>query len=525
MEINTFIKSVSRVSARVAYVYPSTYRAMISSLAPDIVYVLLNSMEEVFVERFACTRLYGPEELPRSLETKSPLKDFKLILTTLHYEPDIVNLARLLLAGGLSVLSRDREEHVVIAGGPACMENPVPYSDVVDACVIGEAEATLPEVISLWMSYGDKKKRFLEELARLDYVYIAGYDKEKVVKRHVSDLDTSFYPIRQVENTEVEPVYGRGFKLEVSRGCPFWCSFCIETRVFQPYRERSPGVLAKLVEEGMKYSIGGKRVVLYALAFPVSRDNAKLLEYLSSEGYRASIPSLRATPLLEKYAEVIKQLGQRTLTIAPESFSPTIQRALFKYVGVLDYLNQLLERLLQVGFDLKLYLIYGFKGLESVDDIKLNASYIKKLVELAKKYKRRVSVSLNPLIPKPHTIFQWIGMMGVEELAAVLREYRNLLRGVAEYRLLDIDWAVVQAQLALSTKPLGGFIKKWAEYGGSLAGWRRAVRELGVDYKYVFTGYKSDEELPWSSIDLGGEVEKVTASQYHTYKKVTSART
>lgn len=521
MEVNTILKNVSRVSSRVAYVYPSTYRAMISSLAPDIIYFLLNSMDDVYVERFSCSSLYGAESPPRSFETGSPLKDFKLILTSLHYEPDIVNLARILLAANISVLAEKRHDHVIVAGGPACIENPVPYSDVVDVCIIGEAEATLPEVIHLWLEYSDSKKKFLEEVASLPYAYVPSL-REECNKAYVEDLDKAFYPIRQVENIHVEPVYGRGYKLEVSRGCLFWCSFCIESRAFQPYRERSYSTLRNIVEKGIEHSTSGKRVVLYALAFPVSFNNVKLLEYLAGEMFKASLPSLRVTPMLEKSLELIKMLGQKTLSIAPESFSGLVQSVLFKYTQLVDYVINNLKHMLDYGFDLKLYVIYGFKGLESRGVLEENVKAIRELASYAKSRGKKVKMSLNPLVPKPHTLFQHVGMMTREELVAVLREYKILLRGLVEYRPYDIDWAIAQAQIALSTKPLGKFIVKWAEHGGGLSGWRRALKELNVNYKYVFTGYSVEEELPWSRIKLSRYVEKVSIEQYYVYKKLAS---
>jgi radical SAM superfamily enzyme YgiQ (UPF0313 family) len=521
MEINVVRKRVSRVLSRTAYIYPSTYSAMLSGLAPDIVYTLVNKYEEVYLERFCCKSLYGPEEEPRSLETGSRLRDFPLILTSLHYELDAVNLARLLLAGGVEVLSRERRRHVVVAGGPVVMENPIPYSDLVDAFIIGEAEVTLPRAVELWLEYGDDKKRFLEELSELSYVYVPGLTSSAVVKEYVRDLNSAPYPVRQVENTEVEPVYGRGFKLEVNRGCPFHCSFCIETRVFQPYRERDLGALKAIIEEGLKYTISGKRVVLYSLSYPVTGAHVKLLEYLASEGFTASLPSLRLSARLVESLDLIKQLGQRTLTVAPESFSRILHSVFFKYTGLVDYVLKVIKSLLDAGFNLKLYLIYGVKGVEA-EEFSRDAETLRGVAKYAKSRGRRVSVALNPLVPKPRTVFQWVGMPSREVLESQLRVYRSRLRGVVEARPYDIDLAIVQAQLALAARPMGKLILLWATHGGGLSGWRRAMRELSGEFTvdYVFTGYRYEEELPWSFIKLDDVSERVTRSQYEAFKRL-----
>lgn len=522
MEINTFRKSINKSLSRVAYVYPSIYRVMISGLSTDIIYSLLNGVNEVFAERFCCSKLYGLEEKPRSLETNSMLKDFPLIMTSLHYEPDIVNLVRLLNAGGIEVFSNNRKNHVIIAGGPACMENPIPYSDIIDAFIIGEAEETVPRVIELWLEYGDSKKRFLEVISDLRYIYVPGLTTGTVIKSCPLDLNTAFYPIRQVENTDVEPIYGRGYKLEVSRGCFFWCSFCIETRLFNPYRERSLSVLRNILEKGLLYTLSGRRIVVFSLVFPASRTHYDLLGYLRDEGFIASIPSLRITPYLEKSLDIIKELGQRTLTLAPESFSPMIHSFLAKYPNMLDYVKSVIETIIRSRYDLKLYLIYGYKGLSRAETDE-NIAYLKRLVKFAKSHGSKISVSLNPLVPKPHTMFQWVGMLNRDELRGLLRVYKEELKGLVDARTYDIDWAIIQAQLALSPRPLGDLILRWAEYGGGLQGWRRAVKELGLNYNYVHTGYSEYSDMPWGFIDLGAHINKVSSSQFEVYKKSLQA--
>lgn len=520
MEVNIYKKKLSRIKSRVAYVYPSLYRIMISGLSTDIIYHLLNSREEIYVERFHCNKATGLEEESRSLETRSRLKDFPLILTTLHYEPDIVNLARLLISSDIEVLAKKRKDHVIIAGGPVVMENPIAYSDIIDAFVIGEAEATLEEIINLWLEYGDSKKKFLDQLSNLEYVYIPEVTERKVKKKITENLDSAFYPTRQIENTDIEPVYGRGFKLEVSRGCLFWCSFCIETRVFQPYRERSLSALKEIINQGVSHSLSGNRLVLYSLVFPASITHLKLLEYIVSEGFKATLPSLRVSRILENSLDYIREIGQKTLTIAIESFSPIIQSVICKYPGSLHYIKDFVENSIKSGFDIKIYLIYGFKGIDT-GELRHDIDEINKIVKMAKVHGSKIIVSLNPLIPKPRTLFQWVGMYDPDHLKNLLRLYRSSLRGLVESRMYDIDWAIIQAQLALSPKPLGEFILKWAHYGGGLSAWRRVIRENCVDFKYVFSGYKFEESLPWDIIELDDHVDKVSKAQYEIFRKIT----
>ncbi|WP_048813444.1 radical SAM protein [Desulfurococcus mucosus] len=522
MELNTIYKNPLRVKARVAYIYPSTYRVMLSSLAPDIIYTISNSIEEVYAERFTNKRLQGEEPPPRSLETNTPLKDFGLLVTTLHYEPDIVNLIRLLNSGGIPV-KREQRATPIVAGGPVVMENPIPFSGIIDVFVIGEAEATLEGILVKWLETMEKK-RFLEEVADLPYVYVPGFnDGVKVVKEYVRSLDNATYPVNQVENTEVEPVYGGGFKLEVSRGCRFWCSFCIESRVFQPYRERSLPLLKRLVEDGVSASIWGRRVVLYSLSFPVTSTHLKLLEYLGSENIRASLPSIRLSALSSEVLELVKSVGQRTLTLAPETFTPVLQRVFFKYVDIVDEMIESVKHALEEGFNVKLYMIYGVKG-EGVDDVKANLEALKQLASLARKLGRGFSVSLNPLIPKPHTMFQWIGMENPVKLREILGLYKRGLKGLVDARPYDIEWGFIQAYIALSGRALDDVFTKVAMRGGGLAAWRKSLGEEYMGAGHVFNGYGFGDELPWGFIILDNVSRRVAESQYEVFLRLTGSK-
>ncbi|MEZ0290778.1 MAG: radical SAM protein [Sulfolobales archaeon] len=517
MEINTIRKNPMRVDLRIAYIYPSLYQVMISSLATDTIYFLVNSREEVYLERFHSTSLTDSERESRSLETNSPLRDFQLYLTTIHYEPDIVNLISILDAARVPVLSRDREIPI-IAGGPAAMSNPTPYEEIIDAFIVGEAEVTLDKIIDLRLEYIDNKKKFLESIASLRYVYVPGYSDERVFREYVRNLDETFYPVRQIENTEIEPVFGRGFKLELSRGCRFWCSFCMESRLSQPYRERSYENLKKILERGSKYTISGRRVILYSLLTPASLNQLRFLEYLAEEGYVASIPSLRLNDLFilsSDLLDIIKRLRQRMITIAPETFSMRIQKSFFKYIEPTEALLKRILEIIDRRFDLKIYMIYGLKW-EREEDIKLNIEILKKIARHARERGSRVSISLNPLIPKPHTVFQWIGMREIDSLHKILALYLRELRGLIEARTLDLDWGVAQAIISMSPKPLTKILIEWSRSGRRISSFKRLIREL--DIRYVFEGYKFEQQLPWSKINLGEEIERVNSKLYEVIR-------
>jgi len=521
-ELNIIYKNPLRTRSRIAFIYPSLYQVMITSLATDFIYYIANNIEGIYLERFYSTKLVGAEEDPRSIETNSPLRDFDLYISSISYELDIVNLINILEAGGIEPLRRRRDKPLIV-GGPGVMGNPIPFADIVDVFIIGEIENTLTEIINLWIENKDNKKRFLEEVTDLRYIYVPDI-KEEALREYVRDLDNSFYPLRQIENKEIEPVYGRGIKLELSRGCRYWCSFCAETRLFQPYRERSYGRLKEIVEKGLRHTISGKRVVFYSLLIPASSNQLRFMEYLANEEFKASIPSVRLDMLFlyrEDFFDLVKMLGQRTLTVAPETLLLKFQRVYMKYMSSENILMKYLEEIISRGFDLKIYLIYGSKW-ETIDDVKKNIESIKQLYRVARDKKRRISISLNPLIPKAKTVFQWIGMRSLEDLEKILDLYIRELRGIIDTRPLDLRWAFAQAIISMSNRPLGDLLIEWSRSGRRINTLLKLLMSMNNPQllKIVSDGYPYNEALPWDNVIIGEYVEETTAKQYEALKSI-----
>lgn len=520
-EINAFRKKVTKNTVRFALVYPSLYEAMVASLGVHMLYFMINeNYDEVYIERFHVQRVSRGEAPNRSLETGSLLKDFELIFTSIHYEPDIANLIKIMHSSGLEPLSSLRGTPVV-AGGPAVMMNPHPYSDIIDVMVIGEIEETIPRIVEKWLEHRFDKKRFLEEVSELEYTYVPSVDgpEEKVYRRWTTDLNNSYYPLVQFRSLDIEHPFGDGFMLETSRGCRFWCRFCVESRLFKPYRYRSFDTMKKIVEKGLALN-GVNRVLLYALSFPSNLDEKRIAEYVVFNGYKIAVPSLRLDNLDSDFMDLIKAGGQLSLTLAPESFSTFTQRLIAKYFNVDSTVSKIIE-LINRGFNIKLYLMYGFPG-ERATDIKVTLDVLKGVASRAREKGVELKISLNPLIPKPHTVFQWFGMASLEKARRTLKIYLNELPGFIDTRFYELNYAWVQATICLADRSIGRVLVQWGVDGGGLGAWRRALKDLSYRFDYVFKGWRYGDKLPWSNIILNNENEKVLEAEYDVFKRLLS---
>ncbi len=512
MEVNTIKKKIRRGLIRIAYIYPSVYEAAISSIVFHMIYYYVNELyNDVYLERFVLKRLSGREPPPKSLDTGSPLRDFPLLIASIHYEPDYVHLIRILESGGIPAFRSERERrHLLVIGGPAPMANPAPIYDIADVIVVGEVEPLLPKLIEKFIECQDEPEKFLEELAGIDGFLVPKIN-DSVKRVWEKSINTSFYPVKQIQHVDKEPVYGRGVLVETSRGCPLWCRFCMETRLFKPYRCRSFTRLKEIVEEGIKVN-NVNRVVIYSLFYPGNRDEKKFMEFLIDNNIKASLPSMRLDRLNEEILELIKSLGQKTITIAPENVSKYGVQVLSKYFNVKDLVDKP-KLIIDKEFDVKAYFILGVKG-ETLDDIKTNIEYIRNLANHAKKKKRSVRITINPLIPKPWTAFQWIGMIELDRAKNIVSYVSNELKGLVDTRPLHINWAWIQASIALADKDIAKTLVVWAREGGDLGAWRRALKITSYKTDYVFKGLNYGNPLPWSNVVLDKYVEKVLEKEY-----------
>ena len=497
-EINAIVKPFARGDLGVAVAYPSVYEAAVKSLSVQMLYFYLNSLEGVYAERFVVQNLRGSEPPARSLESGRPLRDFWLILFSVHYEPDYVNIVRLLAAGGVSPLAREREQ-VVVVGGPPVIANPEPLSEIADVLVVGEIESTVPKLVEGAFEHAGDKRALLDELRAEEGFYVPSRGDERVRFSHPPTLPLEFHPAAQVQPEDGE--WRRTTMIEVSRGCWRGCRFCMEGHIFLPKRDRPLEDVLTLAERGSRANLS-RHLTLISLSLLDHPRIDELLERLVESGYEFSAPSLRLEALTDERLELLGRSGQRTLVLAPETASLRLAKAIGKPL-LKDRLLEVAAKARKVGFKaLKLYFMVGLPG-ESEEDVRGIAQLVKEVAEFSGfKGGRELKLSVSVFVPKPQTPMQWFGM---EESARVARKLRLLERelgGLAEVRPYKPAWARVQCALSRGGKEMTRVLLEWAAAGGGLGGWRRAVRAANLDVKKYVAPLDPDSEYPWSKVEL-----------------------
>ena len=503
-ELNVVKKDWRRVDLRIALCYPNVYRAGMSGLTVRLLYALLNSRQDVLCERFFIPTMREPW---KSLESNQPLNKFDVVAFTLQYEEDYPNAVRMLLESNIPPRRESRKtgDPLVIAGGPCATSNPEPLADYVDLFVVGEAEPVLDQLTDQMKALEDPLRR-LDGFADLKGVYVPRLSNptERV---WVRDLDEALHPLAQQiplvdEQSPYMTVFGKAFAVEPVRGCSRGCRFCLVGRISCPRRERGLEKAEEIIDEGIYHTPVGKVSLIGASIFDYSHLE-EICEFVVSHGLELSIPSIRPEGVTETLAHLLKKGNQRRVTMAPDAASPRMREIINKKMDDAVIIDAA-KTLLSCGVDrLKLYFLIGLPG-ETPSDVEAIVGLSKRIADVGFGPKA-IHLSVNPLIPKPHTPFQW------ERTPSVLyvRESLNLLKkgfkGDKRFVVdsLDPRHAQIQAFLSLGDRRIGKVVELVARYHGGLGAWRRAMKECRVSIDSYTRERSLEEPLPWDMIDVG----------------------
>jgi len=546
---------------RLALGFPDLYRLGMAYHGLQILYHVVNHPEEATPTRAAaaggpylCERCFCPDrdmqELMRcrrvelfTLESKRPLRDFDAVGFSFNHELQYPNLLRMLRLAGIPIWQRERgDEHPLIIGGGECMLNPEPVADFLDAVAVGDGEELVLDLAHCLAEVrGAPRSRRLAELSHIPGIYIPSfyepaYGEERFAcLQPRTDLPAGIYvPSRIIRRLlpdfarwrpPLNPVVpwvdtaGGWANLEVMRGCPQRCRFCHAGHVNLPARTRDVDGIVKGALE-LVGTTGSDQVSLLSLSLLDHPQIVEVLERLRPELDRRlvslGVPSLRMDAVSRRVAELLRRPRESSLTFAPEAGTQRLRDAINKRVNAEDCV-QTFEHCAGAGWQkFKLYFMVGFPG-ETEEDLEAIVELTRALKRAAKKARGRaprINVSVNALIPKPHTPLQWAPLVDEDELRRKHSHLRAVLRELgASVRLsyASYEEAFLETLLARGDRRLARVLALAEERGLVLhsvtervdfAGWRACWEEAGVDaYREVQDDRSYETPLPWDHID------------------------
>jgi radical SAM superfamily enzyme YgiQ (UPF0313 family) len=514
---------------RVALAFPNTYWVGMSNLGFQTVYRLFNAQDDVVCERFFLPPKQELKELLATntrlvtLESQTPVADFDVIAFSVSFEWDYVNVLTLLRLAGIPrwAVERTSRHPLIVIGGAVTFVNPEPLAPFADAIAAGEGESLVPSLRRAFSAATDRAD-LLRQLSHERGFYIpsfydpfygpdgtlAGYNVSgdaplPVHKAALRTTEAVDPPVTSIFTPDTE--FGSRLLIEVVRGCANLCRFCWAGYNYLPVRPFPTDRILELAEAARPFA---NRVGLVSIALCDHPDIERILARLKEMGYSISPASLRLDDLTEPIVRVLRESGERTITIAPETGSDRLRRVINKTITNDEILDRT-ELIFSSGIEnLKLYYMLGLPT-ETDDDLVAIRDLTLQMRDIMLKHARsrghvgRIGGSVNPLIPKPGTSYQWLPMTDAATIDQKSKRLRTLTADIDNvyFNIKSERHSYYQALLSLGDRRVAPAIEA-AERNGQ--NWRAAVAETGVDADhFLFRDRSADAMLPWDIIDGG----------------------
>jgi radical SAM-linked protein len=505
---------------RVKYLhtYPDKYEIGQSNVGLQILYHVINKDD-----RFLCERAFAvdtdAEELMRrekiplfSLETSRPASEFDAIGFSLVDETVYTNVLAMIDLAGVPLRQIDRNDThpLIIAGGPA-VYNPEPLAPFVDVFFIGDAEEGLPELLgALHESRGASRSEKLEAICRrVESVYVPSFydDQQRPLTDHLA--------------------------VEIMRGCPQGCRFCMARQVYHPVRVRPGADIVEQVETQIKKT-GYEEVCLLSLSssdYPHVDDlAAPLSRSLEPQRVSISLPSQRPGGISSKLLDAVKRVRRFGLTIAPEAGTERLRLFLGKNIpdqAIYDTLGLAFEK----GWStVKLYFMVGLPS-ETEEDLLGIVGLCRKIHEISGESsgKKTINVTLSPFVPKPHTPFQWDEAVDEAETFRRIGFVKSKLRlSHTNVKHNSTQLAQVVAMIGRGNRRMADVLESVYRKGCRFDGWSESFQydkwlasfeENGLKPTDLLKAIPFSANLPWSHIDKG-----ISSEKLHEERQRTSAK-
>jgi radical SAM superfamily enzyme YgiQ (UPF0313 family) len=501
------------------------------------VYRLFNALDDV-----VCERVFLPpkQELQAqlasgapllTLESQTPVRDFDVLAFSVSFEWDYTNVVTMLRLARMAPRAADRDDRspLVVIGGAVTFVNPEPLALFADVIAAGEGEVLVPELARILHpdaldSRPAARDEILSRLAQSRGFYVpsfygieyaadgsiaafkprAGANAPQAIKKAaVKTTERLDPPATSIFTPDTE--FGSRFLIEVVRGCANLCRFCWAGYNYLPVRAFSADRILELAAEARQHS---SRAGLVSIALCDHPEIERIMRGLMDLGYSISPASLRLDDLTDPIVRLLRNSGERSITIAPEAGSDRLRRVINKTVTTAEILEAAEIIFRNEIENLKLYFMIGLPT-ETDDDLVAIRDVTAELRDIMVRHARprgrvgRIVGSVNPLIPKPGTAYQWMPMEDPAITNRKAQRLRHLLSGLDNvyFTIKSERHSYYQALLSLGDRRVAPAIEAAERNGGN---WRAAVADTGVDADFfIFRDRSADAVLPWDIIDGG----------------------
>ncbi len=534
-------KPLAEAEVRVLLAFPDAYEIGLSNIGIRIIHHILNGRADTAAELTFAPWPDAEAEMRRlgiplfSLDSHAPADAFDIIGFSLQYELQYTNVLNMLDLAGLPLRSveRDQRHALVIAGGAQAF-SPEPMAEFIDAFVIGDGEEVIHQVVNLARDAkrGEwSRERLLRRLAHVPGVYVpSGYITHattegwlvpeprpgfpaRVHSAWVKELKTEYYPAAPL--LPVGEITHDRLSVEIMRGCTRGCRFCQAGMINRPVREKPAQQVVEEVLRGLQ-STGMEEVSLISLS---STDHTQIVEQVNALAddlcptrVQISLPSTRPDNLPVDVARRMAAQKKGSITLAPEAGSQRMRDVINKNHTEEELLNSVGTAAREGYTGAKLYFMCGLPG-ETDDDLRAildlaHRSLLRARAEGNKGF--RITASVSPHVPKPHTPFAWAEQVSTAELNRRLGVLRDAVKGkpvTLKYR--DAETSLLEGVFTRGDRTLGLAVEEawrrgcrfdaWTEHL-RFATWLDVFHDLGIDAERQLIERSTEMPQPWDVV-------------------------
>jgi len=504
---NFIIKDWRKIDFSFGLIYPNIYKIGLSSYSIRLLYSIINSYENIACEliflpdiylKFPATKDYISENLLRSVENKVLPKDFDILGFSIHFENDFKNILWILDKAKIPLTAQERQDPnikgerkypLIIGGGPVITSNPLPFSKIFDLLFIGDSESNLRIFFNLFQNYKSEKCNyieFLEKAKSIEGIFIPALNNN--AKRAIlKNLDDSPNPTFQlISKSSVEKsIFESNFFIEINRGCPFKCKFCISSFHNAPFRNKSYENIIDIIEEGIKIS-NFETISLIGSCVSSHPEFKQICELIIDKGKRLTVPSIRIEHITPEIIQILEKGDIRTITIAPETGSENLRLAIGKPISnerIISVISQIRDSKIK---NIKFYFLIGLPN-ENENDIDAIVNLLKNIDKLGFE-KNTLRVNINPFIPKLNTPYEKEVDFYFEEKKRSLQvKFQKLEKELKKIPSIKIKFknynsivknAKLQTIISLGDHQISTLLINYYQNGSNFGALKRAEKDL-----------------------------------------------
>ncbi len=482
---NRPIKKNPKINA--LFAFPAIENFAMSSLGYLSIFKQLDLMEDVYIERY----------YSNSKTTQIMIDDVDVVGFSFSFEMDIFQVIKMLEKLNIPLFARDRDEShpIVFAGGPVITSNPIPYQEFFDFVNIGDSN--IISVFEELVKNPDlSRSERLNIISKISSIWCPVNGTEQIVVPTVEHIEEPVCTPILSDNCYFKDT----FIIEIERGCPKMCNFCLASWHNLPFRVVSTDKIIENIDFALQYTNKIALLGAYVAGHP---EFDKILAHIRKRNkekhIELSISSLRADLTNKETIQTLVECGAKSATIAIEAGSERLRKLINKDLSDEDILRTYNIAQSNGLKGLKAYMMIGHPT-ETQEDIDAIISLMDKIKKAHKGFD--ISLSVNTFIPKAHTPFEFVyreDKKSLEKKINYLKKHLHMI-GV-KFNFSSIDWDGVQSLISRYDEPMGEYLLEVSRAGANLGAFKSVWKEYSKKYKLP----KYEEIIKYPMLNVGAD--------------------